>query len=328
MKTNKRQLLKRLVGLLAVLLLTLGQLSTVAAQSKKEVMTTFYPVYYLAQRIGGDAVEVSMLLEGNQSAHDYEVSAKDAARTQAADLFIYQDDEMEYFVSSLLTLIDKEAVQVLESTESIDLLTGDLHDHEEEDNDGDHEHEEDEHDHSHDNHGAGHTHESDPHTWLDPLTYAKQAENVKNALIELDPANQAVFEENAAQLIDDLTQLNEEFKSKLSTLENRRIVVQHAAFGYLAHAYDLQQVAIAGISTTQEPSAQELATMQDFIVKEQVKVVFVEPSLDSAIAKAVTSGNEVELRALRTLEFVSTDEKAQGVDYFSIMRDNLVELTR
>lgn len=328
MKTNMMQLSKKILVLLAILFLGFGQSATVRAQDKKQVMTTFYPVYYLAERIGGEAVDVSMLLEGNQSAHDYEVSAKDAARTQAADLFIYQDDEMEYFVSSLLTLIDKEAVQVLESTESIDLLTGDLHDHEEEDNDGDHEHEEDEHDHSHDNHGAGHTHESDPHTWLDPLTYAKQAENVKNALIELDPANQAVFEENAAQLIDDLTQLNEEFKSKLSTLENRRIVVQHAAFGYLAHAYDLQQVAIAGISTTQEPSAQELATMQDFIVKEQVKVVFVEPSLDSAIAKAVTSGNEVELRALRTLEFVSTDEKAQGVDYFSIMRDNLVELTR
>lgn len=328
MKTNMMQLSKKILVLLAILFLGFGQSATVRAQDKKQVMTTFYPVYYLAERIGGEAVDVSMLLEGNQSAHDYEVSAKDAARTQAADLFIYQDDEMEYFVSSLLTLIDKEAVQVLESTESIDLLTGDLHDHEEEDNDDDHEHEEDEHDHSHDNHGAGHTHESDPHTWLDPLTYAKQAENVKNALIELDPANQAVFEENAAQLIDDLTQLNEEFKSKLSTLENRRIVVQHAAFGYLAHAYDLQQVAIAGISTTQEPSAQELATMQDFIVKEQVKVVFVEPSLDSAIAKAVTSGNEVELRALRTLEFVSTDEKAQGVDYFSIMRDNLVELTR
>lgn len=331
MKTNKRQLLKRLVGLLAVLLLTLGQLPTVAAQSKKEVMTTFYPVYYLAQRIGGDAVEVSMLLEGNQSAHDYEVSAKDAARTQAADLFIYQDDEMEYFVSSLLTLIDTQAVQVLESTKSIELLAGDQHedhdedDHHEDDHHGGH-HEDDHHEDDH--HEHDHLHEYDPHTWLDPMIYAKQAENVKNALIELDPANQAIFEENAAQLLEELTQLNEEFKTQLSSLENRRIVVQHAAFGYLSNAYDLQQVAIAGMSTTQEPSAQELAKMQDFIAKEQVKVVFVEPSLDSAIAKAVTSGGDVELRPLRTLEFVSTEEQAQGVDYFTIMRENLVELTR
>lgn len=309
------QLSRGLIALLTVLFLGLGQLPTASAQAKKTVMTTFYPVYYLAQRIGGDAVEVTMLLDGNQSAHDYEVSAKDAARSQAADLFIYQDDEMEYFVSSLLTLIDTQSVQVLESTASIELLAGDQHD--------DHEdHEE------HDDHDHEHSHEYDPHTWLDPMIYAKQAENVKQALIELDPENQAVFEENAQQLIDELAQLNEEFETQLSALDNRRIVVQHAAFGYLAHAYDLQQVAIAGISTTQEPSAQELASMQDFIAKEAVKVVFVEPSLDSAIAKAVTSGNDVELRPLRTLEFVSTDEQAQGIDYFSIMRDNLVELTR
>lgn len=315
MKIKTMQLSKGLIALLAVLFLGLGQLPTASAQVKKTVMTTFYPVYYLAQRIGGDAVEVTMLLEGNQSAHDYEVSAKDAARSQAADLFIYQDDEMEYFVSSLLTLIDTQSVQVLESTASIELLAGDQHD--------DHEdHEE------HDDHDHEHSHEYDPHTWLDPMIYAKQAENVKQALIELDPENQAVFEENAQQLVDELAQLNEEFETQLSALDNRRIVVQHAAFGYLAHAYDLQQVAIAGISTTQEPSAQELASMQDFIAKEAVKVVFVEPSLDSAIAKAVTSGNDVELRPLRTLEFVSTDEQAQGIDYFSIMRDNLVELTR
>ena len=312
MKTKTMQLSRGLIALLTVLFLGLGQLPTASAQAKKTVMTTFYPVYYLAQRIGGDAVEVTMLLDGNQSAHDYEVSAKDAARSQAADLFIYQDDEMEYFVSSLLTLIDTQSVQVLESTASIELLAGDQHDDHEDHEDHDHEH----------------SHEYDPHTWLDPMIYAKQAENVKQALIELDPENQAVFEENAQQLIDELAQLNEEFETQLSALDNRRIVVQHAAFGYLAHAYDLQQVAIAGISTTQEPSAQELASMQDFIAKEAVKVVFVEPSLDSAIAKAVTSGNDVELRPLRTLEFVSTDEQAQGIDYFSIMRDNLVELTR
>lgn len=324
MKKKLLSLSVRLLSLLAVLFLALGQLPTVSAQNKKNVMTTFYPVYYLAHRIGGEAVEVSMLLEGNQSAHDYEVSAKDAARTQAADLFIYQDDEMEYFVSSLLTLIDTDAVQVLESTDSITLLSGEIHEEEHEDHEG-HEHEDEEHEEEHDHE---HSHEYDPHTWLDPMIYAQQAENVKAALIQLDPENQTVFEENAAQLIEELTQLNEAFESDLSNLENRRIVVQHAAFGYLAHAYDLEQVAIAGISTTQEPSAQELARMQDFIKKEAVSVIFVEPSLNAAIAKAVTSNNEVELRPLRTLEFVSTDEQAQGVDYFSIMYDNLVELSR
>lgn len=304
-----------LFSMLSIILLLLGNSLVASAQEKKQVMTTFYPVYYLAERIGGDVIEVSMLLEGNQNAHDYEASAKDAARTQSSDLFIYQDDEMEYFVSSLFNLIDLDKVQVLETTVGIELLSGDAHDHDHDDEDG--------HDHDHD-----HSHDYDPHTWLDPMIYAQQAANVRDALIELDSANEAVYQANAEALIAELEVLNQEFEEQLAQLDDRRIVVQHAAFGYLTHAYDLEQVAIAGISSTQEPSAQALASMQDFIKSEQISVVYVEPSLDQAIANTVTSISDVELRPLRTLETVSADEMAEGIDYFSIMRDNLVELTR
>lgn len=302
-----------LFSMLSIILLLLGNSLVASAQEKKQVMTTFYPVYYLAERIGGDVIEVSMLLEGNQNAHDYEASAKDAARTQSSDLFIYQDDEMEYFVSSLFNLIDLDKVQVLETTVGIELLEGDAHDHDHDDEDGHH------HDHDHDD---------DPHTWLDPMIYAQQAANVRDALIELDPTNEVVYQANAEALIAELEVLNQEFEEQLAQLDDRRIVVQHAAFGYLTHAYDLEQVAIAGISSTQEPSAQALASMQDFIKSEQISVVYVEPSLDQAIANTVTSVSDVELRPLRTLETVSADEMAEGIDYFSIMRDNLVELTR
>lgn len=302
-----------LFSMLSIILLLLGNSLVASAQEKKQVMTTFYPVYYLAERIGGDAIEISMLLEGNQNAHDYEASAKDAARTQSSDLFIYQDDEMEYFVSSLFNLIDLDKVQVLETTVGIELLAGDAHDHDHDDEDGHH------HDHSHD---------YDPHTWLDPMIYAQQAANVRDALIELDPTNEVVYQANAEALIAELEVLNQEFEEQLAQLDDRRIVVQHAAFGYLTHAYDLEQVAIAGISSTQEPSAQALASMQDFIKSEQISVVYVEPSLDQAIANTVTNVSDVELRPLRTLETVSADEMAEGIDYFSIMRDNLVELTR
>lgn len=304
-----------LFSMLSIILLLLGNSLVASAQEKKQVMTTFYPVYYLAERIGGDVIEVSMLLEGNQNAHDYEASAKDAARTQSSDLFIYQDDEMEYFVSSLFNLIDLDKVQVLETTVGIELLAGDAHDHDHADEDG--------HDHDHD-----HSHDYDPHTWLDPMVYAQQAANVRDALIELDPTNEVVYQANAEALIAELEVLNQEFEEQLAQLDDRRIVVQHAAFGYLTHAYDLEQVAIAGISSTQEPSAQALASMQDFIKSEQISVVYVEPSLGQAIANTVTSVSDVELRPLRTLETVSADEMAEGIDYFSIMRDNLVELTR
>ncbi|HJG47797.1 MAG TPA: zinc ABC transporter substrate-binding protein [Facklamia tabacinasalis] len=302
---------------------------SVHAQDKKTVMTTFYPVYYLASRIGGEAVNVEMLLESGQDAHSYESTAKDAVAVQEADLFIYQDDEMEFFVSDLLSIVDQEATQVLESTEGIELLSGD-HNHEEEEHDHEHEegHEE-EHGHEHDHeHEEGHSHEFDPHTWLDPNFYSQQAENVKNALIELDPANEATYTENAAKLSEELTALNEEFNVGLADLENRTIVVQHEAFGYLAHAYDLEQLAISGLANNAEPSAKQLAEMTNVVNERNIQVIYVDPTTSTTISETVSQATGAELRPLRTLEFITEEEIEQGEDYFSIMRENLAQLTK
>lgn len=290
---------------------------SVHAQDKKTVMTTFYPVYYLASRIGGEAVNVEMLLESGQDAHSYESTAKDAVAVQEADLFIYQDDEMEFFVSDLLSIVDQEATQVHESTEGIELLSGD------------HNHEEEEHDHEHDHeHEEGHSHEFDPHTWLDPNFYSQQAENVKNALIELDPANEATYTENAAKLSEELTALNEEFNVGLADLKNRTIVVQHEAFGYLAHAYDLEQLAISGLANNAEPSAKQLAEMTNVVNERNIQVIYVDPTTSTTISETVSQATGAELRPLRTLEFITEEEIEQGEDYFSIMRENLAQLTK
>lgn len=310
--------LKRLVTGFIVLILAFGHLGTVSAADKKKVMTTFYPVYYLAQRIAGDKMDVEMLLDGNQDPHDYESSARDAATVQQSDVFIYQDDEMEHFVSDMVKLLDTSKTTIVKSTENIELLAGDAHEHEEGEEHEDHE--------DHEDHEHGHSHEFDPHTWMDPMVYAKQAENVKNALVAADPENKETYEANAKALVEELTQLDKEYREQLDALQNKTIVVQHAAFGYLAHAYGLTQEAITGIQTTQEPSAAALAEMQNFVKEHQVKTIFVEPSLSASIAEVVAKASGAELRPLRTLETVSQEEMAKGEDYFTIMRANLAEL--
>lgn len=302
---------------------------SVHAQDKKTVMTTFYPVYYLASRIGGEAVNVEMLLESGQEAHSYESTAKDAVAVQEADLFIYQDDEMEFFVSDLLRIVDQAATQVLESTEGIDLLSGDYN-HEEEEHDHEHEegHEEERNHGDEQDHEEGHSHEFDPHTWLDPNFYSQQAENVKNALIQLDPANKATYTENAEKLSEELTTLNEAFETGLADLENRTIVVQHEAFGYLAHAYDLEQLAISGLANNAEPSAKQLAEMTNVVNERNIQVIYVDPTTSTTISETVSQATGAELRPLRTLEFITEEEIEQGEDYFSIMRENLAQLTK
>lgn len=277
------------------------------AQDKKLVVTTFYPVYFLADYIAGDTAEVIMLLDGGQDAHSYESSAQDAVIVQEADLFIYQDDELEFFVQNLLNLIDTNETQVLQSTEGLELLGSSHH--------------EEEHDES-----EGHSHDYDPHTWLDPEVYAQQAHNVRDVLITVDPDNQAVYESNTEALVQALEELDQRYTSELESLENRTIVVQHAAFGYLANAYNLEQEAITGLSTSSEPSAQQLAQIQDFINEHNVSVMYVDPSISTDISQTVAAATGAELRPLRTIEIVSLEEMEQGVDYFSIMEDNLAQL--
>lgn len=333
----------------------------VNAQDKKQVMTTFYPVYYLASRIAGDAAEVQMLLDGGQDAHSYEASAQDVVAVQESDLFIYQDDEMEFFVEDLINIINTDNTLILKSTEGLELLDGEGHAHDEDDHehnheeedhdhnqeeDHDHNHEEEDHEHNYeeddhghdenhehnheddDHHDHGHSHESDPHTWLDPLFYAEQAKNVEAALIALDPDNQEIYESNTLSLIEDLETLNQEYETALADLEDRTIVVQHQAFGYLAHAYNLEQIAITGLQTNQEPSAQVLAQMQDYVSENNIEVIYVDLAMSTSISETIAQATNAELRPLRTLEIVTPDERESGIDYLSIMRDNLEQLIK
>ena len=348
--------MKKIFNIVAVMMLLMTSILapvSINAQDKKKVMTTFYPVYYLANKIGGDKIEVSMLLDQGQGAHDYESTAKDIVKIQETDLFIYQDDEMEFFVKDILGSLDQNKTKVLESTKDIELLAGSDHSVHEHEGEAAHEHEgEESHDHegeaahdhegeeSHDHEGEaahnhegeeshdheGHSHELDPHTWLDPKVYALQAENVKNALIEMDPENQAAYEENSKKLEEELIALDKEYEAALKDLDKRTLVVQHAAFGYLTHAYDLKQVAISGLNTTKEPSAKVMAEMQQFMKDNGNQVIFVDPSISSNIAKTVAESTGAKLLPLRTLEVVSQKEMESGQDYLSLMRENLKQL--
>ncbi len=310
MKLSKRLLIPLVVGLI---LSSLRTPISVQADEKPKVLTTFYPVYYLTKRIAGEAAEVDMLLSGNQDAHDYEGSAQDIKKVQEADLMVYQDDEMEYFMEDLMKAIDDDG-KFIKSTKGIELLAGHDHHHDEEDHDHGHEA------HAHDH---GHSHDIDPHTWLDPEVYAQQGENVMKALVEADPANKKIYQENYDQLAKELAELDREYADQFKDLEDRLLVVEHEAFGYLAHAYDLQQEGIIGLSSTREPSATTIAQMQKFVKDHDVKTIFVDPQSNTAIAQTVADANGSEVKTLHTLEVVDgkTLEDSQG--YFKLMRENL-----
>ncbi len=215
------------------------------------------------------------------------------------------------------------------------------HDEDEEghDEDEEHGHDEDEHghdedeeghddhegedEHGHDDHGHG---EFDPHLWNDPLLAITQAEIVAGALIQADPNGADFYRANLEALAADLRALHAEFEAGLASCRHHEFITSHAAYGYLAARYGLEQAAIAGLSPDAEPTAGRLAALTDLIRETGISAVLVEPVLSGASESALAQEAGVRQLPIHALGSVTSDELAEHGDYIGIMRDTLNSL--
>lgn len=298
-----------------VTLTACGQTNEQAKNEKSDtinVVTTFYPMYDFAKNVVGDAGNVQLLIPAGTEPHDYEPSAKDIAKITDADVFVYNSNELETWAPDVLENVDKKKVAVVEAASSIELMTGEEEDH-------DHEGSEDH---------AGHSHELDPHVWLDPVLAQKEVAAIRDALVKKYPEQEETFEKNAAAYLEKLTNLDKEYKEAFATAKNKTFVTQHAAFGYLAKQYGLTQEPIAGISPDQEPSPSRLAELKRYIKEHNISVIYFETTASSKVAETLSRETGVELSVLDTLESVTKQDQEKGEDYLSVMRANLDALKK
>jgi zinc transport system substrate-binding protein len=296
-------LLLLLVGISAC-----GKQEAEKEDGKLEIVTSFYPMYDFTKNVAKDKANVSMLIDGGVESHDYEPSAKDMAKIQNADVFVYNSNEME-------------TVKVIEASKGIELLKGsESHDGEDHDEHADEE-EHEGHDHDH-----GHSHAFDPHVWLDPLLVKKEVRTISDALIEIDSKNKDYYEKNTTEYLSKLDKLNDDYVAAFEGAKSRKFVTQHTAFSYLANQYGLEQVAISGLSPDQEPTPKELKGIQDLVKKENINVIYTESSASEKIAKTIADATGADLAVLNPMESVSKKDRENGADYLSIMAENLEAL--
>ncbi|MFN8223423.1 MAG: metal ABC transporter substrate-binding protein [Gaiellales bacterium] len=160
-------------------------------------------------------------------------------------------------------------------------------------------------------------HELDPHVWLDPIRFAQMAREIAGALGD---------ESAADELVSELEQLDAELEQGLATCTRRQLVTSHAAFGYLADRYDLEQIPLAGLSPETEPSAKDLAALADDVEKEGATTVFFETLVSPKLAETVAREAGAKTAVLNPIEGLTGDQLADGEDYFSVMRENLAVL--
>ncbi|MBG9782945.1 metal ABC transporter solute-binding protein, Zn/Mn family [Shouchella lehensis] len=166
----------------------------------------------------------------------------------------------------------------------------------------------------------------DPHIWLDPVLAQDQVRIIRDALIEADPDGRNVYEENADAFIEELKSLDEEYRSTLEDAENRVFVVQHQAFGYLADRYNLDQVAIGGLSTEVEPSPSRMSEIADLVQDHGVPVIYYQQGASSAIAQTVATETGTDTAVLYDLEVLSEELLENDLGYIEAMRHNLESL--
>jgi zinc transport system substrate-binding protein len=263
--------------------------------SGEHVIAAFYPIAYAAERISPGA-DVENLTPAGAEPHDLELSPRDVEDIADAAVVLY----FEGFMPALDDAVgDHEgAVDLLADLRL--LPAAEAHEH----GDGS---------------GKEQTEEAerDPHVWLDPLRYAAIARQIGVALEEPDAAG---------RLTADLRALDREYRRGLATCERRQIVTSHAAFGYLADVYELEQIPLTGVSPEAEPSARAIEGLVDEVQEEGATTVFFETLVSPRLAETVAREAGARVAVLNPLEGLTKDEIEDGADYFSIMRENLAAL--
>ncbi|WP_130860731.1 metal ABC transporter solute-binding protein, Zn/Mn family [Gracilibacillus phocaeensis] len=166
----------------------------------------------------------------------------------------------------------------------------------------------------------------DPHIWLDPVLAQDQVAVIRDALIEADPDGQEIYEENAEAFIEELQALDQDYQDAFADAQHRAFVVQHQAFGYLANRYDLEQIAIGGLSTEVEPSPSRMAEIGDLVNQHDVPVIYYQQGANSSIAQTIADETETETEALYDLEVYSEELKEADLGYLEAMQHNLEAL--
>jgi zinc transport system substrate-binding protein len=250
----------------------------------RSVVAAFYPLAYLAKQIGGAGVNVTNLTPAGAEPHDLELTAGDAKAVQSADLVLYLGDGFQPSLERALGERSGPAADLL-TGQTLGTATGE---------DG--------------------KQSADPHVWLDPLRYAQMAKVVARALGEPSAGG---------GLVRRLDALDGEYRRGLAHCKRREIVTSHAAFGYLAARYGLEQVPLTGLSPEAEPSPRDLEHLVRRVRETGATTVFFETLVSPKLAETVAREAGVTTAVLDPLEGLSNDAIDRGDDYFSVMRSNL-----
>ncbi|HHV72956.1 MAG TPA: zinc ABC transporter substrate-binding protein [Clostridia bacterium] len=274
------------------------------SKDKIIVYATIYPMYDFTKNIGQDRIDLRMIIPPGSDPHDWEPTPKLMVDLEKADVLVYNGVGMEPWLEKVVNSLDNKDLILVHASEGIVLNRFD----EQEEVHKPHE---------------KHLGEYDPHVWLDPLRAMKQVENIKKGLQQADRANSEFYENNYQEYISKLTDLDREIALETSRFKKRQLVVTHAAFGYFAQRYGLEQIPIKGISSQEEPNAAKLVEIVKLLKEKNLNYIYLEKLADPRLSKVLAQEVKAKTAVLDPIGGVTEAEMKQGKDYLTLMRENL-----
>jgi zinc transport system substrate-binding protein len=263
-------------------------------ENKVSVVVSFNPLKEFALAVGGDKIQVKVIVPEGTEPHDFEPKPRDMENIGKAKVFVYNGLGMEGWAEKTLKAVDNKGLEIVDTSKGAELIKTEEHSKEED-------------------HG-----EYDPHIWLSLKESKNQAKNIKEALVKVDAQNKEYYEKNYAAFAEKLDSLHNEYKTKFEGLNNKNFVTGHAAFAYLCRDYGLKQLSVESVFAEGEPTPQKMKQLIDFSKTNKIKVIFMEELASPEVSKTIASEVGAKVEKIYTIES-NEDNK----DYIQSMRANL-----
>ena len=254
--------------LIFIIILFLSACSPKTNSDKIQVITTFYPLAYFTERIGGDHVEVVNLTENSGDAHHFEPVMQDRIKIEEADMFVYNGLGLEEWVEDVLKSVEKDLL-IVESS-------GDMK-------------------------------SEDPHIWLDPVLAKQQAISIYNGLSAIDESNKDYYQKNMEVLSNEFDELIEKFDNDLVNVVGKTVFIDHLTFYYLQNRFNFIQYSLSGFIPETDPSFHDLDNLIQEIENQNAGYFLVSENQTEKISDTIKKETDIEVLEYYSMEIVSKD---------------------
>ena len=291
-KRHRSQTKLLLISLAFILSACSSAVESGKRDTRLPVVASISPLADFARQVGGDRVQVEVLVPAGASPHTFELSPAQLKAVARARVFVLNGVGLEFWADKVISAANNPQLMIVTASEGIKILAGD------EDSPG-----------------------GNPHTWLSPQKAMLQVEKIRAAFANADPAGAEIYRSNADRFLQELRVLDREIRTAVAGFSSRKFVAFHAAWSYFAADYGLEEVGVVERRPGQEPSPVEIGDIIRQVKEIKAKAIFAEPQFSSKAAETIAEETGIRVLLLNPLG------RPPDYGYLDLMRFNLSQIS-